>query len=255
VALRGGGDQEMLGPNYTEKGNTIINNREMLAKQIEWLSDRDEENGGRKLRDNKEGLRDINYLRKVQWRLFGIRVEREDFHDLGTERRRREGGDKKLKMTIPQFNELLLKQSKPIVLQRDSNRFPVPVQAAAAGKQKPSIVIKQTVKQIQGASGKRRNKKVRFNNNAVLKKLKKQYSDAKKRIHKELVTKKKLEYESRNKDIKLLPAHQRKAARKKVRDELTKKMKGLKSLLLPISRLKQPGEVEAAIKSTKKLKW
>jgi hypothetical protein len=151
---------------------------------------------------------------------------------------------------------MLLKQSKPpIVLQRDSNRFPVPVPSAAGRKQPSGITIKQTVKQVQAASGKRRNKKVKFNNKAVLKKLKTQYSTAKKRIQKELVTKKKLEYESRNKDIKLLPAHQRKAARKKVRDELTKKMKGLKSLLLPLSRLKQPADVESAINSTKKIKW
>ena len=69
------------------------------------------------------------------------------------------------------------------------------------------------------------------------------------------MTKRKLDYEKQNTSIKKLPAKQRKDARKKVRAALTKKMKQLKSALLPLSRLKKPGDVEQAIKSLKKIKW
>jgi uncharacterized protein YfaQ (DUF2300 family) len=89
----------------------------------------------------------------------------------------------------------------------------------------------------------------------VIAKLKKQYTAAKKQLHKELATKRKLDYEKQNTSIKRLPTKQRKEARKKLRSVLTKKMKQLKSALLPLSRLKNPGDVEQAIKSMKKIKW
>ena len=85
--------------------------------------------------------------------------------------------------------------------------------------------------------------------------MKKEYTQAKKQLHKELMTKKKLDYEKQNDIIKKLPAKQRKGARVKLRATLSKKMKALKAALLPLSRLKKPSDIEAAIKSLKKIKW
>ena len=158
-------------------------------------------------------------------------------------------------MSIGQFHDAMVRQQTPVIIQSGQSgviQVPVP---AAQGTQKPTIVIKQTVKQIQNTRGRARDKKVRFNNKGVIAKLKKQYTAAKKQLHKELATKRKLDYEKQNTSIKLLPTKQRKDARRKLRDGLTKKMKQLKSALLPVSRLKNPGEVEQAIKSLKKIKW
>jgi thioredoxin-like negative regulator of GroEL len=146
----------------------------------------------------------------------------------------------------------------PIVFQTGQQRGllqPQAAQVGQVGKAKPQIVIKQTVKQIQQSKGRRRDKKVRFANKNVRSKLKKEYTQAKKQLHKELMTKKKLDYEKQNDIIKKLPAKQRKGARVKLRATLSKKMKALKSALLPLSRLKNPSDIEAAIKSLKKIKW
>jgi hypothetical protein len=234
----------------------------MIRDQIQWL----EANDG----EQKEGdwpeqqIRNIDYLKS--------HLPGGGRRPAARGRRGRRGGQhlglgQQLgpRMNLGEFHDAMLRQQQmqqpvqpppPVILQGQSAVVPVPVPVGAAtGKQIPTIVIKQTVKQIQATRGRVRDKKVRFNNKGVIAKLKKQYAAAKKQLYKELTTKRKLEYEKHNKRIKQLPSKERKNARKKIRAGLAKKMKQLKSALLPVSRLKKSGEVEQAIKSLKKVKW
>jgi hypothetical protein len=264
LRLRGGG-QEEIGPNSGRAFNVILNSTQFMQDQIQWLNQHPEET------DTGQNVRNPSYLRS-RLPVGDIPAEqhepdrsapgtglqpRELFQDLGVGRRQRQ------QFNVGEFHDAMVRQGQeqqaptPIVLQTGQQRglLQAPQVGQVVGKAKPQIVIKQTVKQIQQSKGRRRDKKVRFANKNVRSKLKKEYTQAKKQLHKELMTKKKLDYEKQNDIIKKLPAKQRKGARVKLRATLSKKMKALKSALLPLSRLKNPSDIEAAIKSLKKIKW
>jgi hypothetical protein len=256
VAIRGGGyETETHGPNHGQTQLQILYNKDKLTAQLNWLAHHkgEERRGSGSIRDSDfliERLEELEELEKTG-------IKRED-GSLYVSRRKRS--------QVKEVHDLLLarqlqpQRQAPVIIPSSGGTslipFPVPTAASAQvpQKSKPGIVVKQIVKQTQKLD-RARTKKVRFNNKAVIGKLKKQYTAAKTLLQKELMKKKKLEYEAHNNRIKKLPAHKRKAARKKVRVELAKKMKQLKTVVLPLSRLKNTQDIESAIKSLKKIKW
>jgi hypothetical protein len=117
-------------------------------------------------------------------------------------------------------------------------------------KQKPQIVVKQTVKQVQGPDKPKRKKR-----KAGIGKSRKEYNAIKKEVKSRLTAQKKVTFEKHNARIKKLPAKERAAARKKLRAELKARHSRLVKQLKTGKSLKTLDAITAAIRVAKKLKW
>jgi hypothetical protein len=120
---------------------------------------------------------------------------------------------------------------------------------------KPSIIVKQTVKQVQSAQNKKRNATVRKTNRTSLAAARKKYTTAKRELTKKIRASKKAEYMQENAKIKSLPAKQRKAARKRVQAVLKTKLQKLLTLMKPSSFYKKIAHVQTGIATLRKIKW
>ena len=113
------------------------------------------------------------------------------------------------------------------------------------------IIIKQTVKQTINEK-KRRKKSARKGDDVAAKR--KEYNTLKKEIKKRFLELKKLAYQSESGKIKGLKAADRKAARAKLKKDLTGKLRALVAKM-PAATKKTFGELESLISGIKKLKW
>ena len=126
---------------------------------------------------------------------------------------------------------------------------------AAQKKEGPTkIVIKQTVKQIQGADTKRRKKRVTKGNAQALKKKRKEYASVKKAVKKALLVGKKAQYAEDNAHIKTMKRGERVAARKKLKQALKSRM------ILLLKQLPGSGRLDftdlaALISKIRRVKW
>jgi hypothetical protein len=137
--------------------------------------------------------------------------------------------------------------------------YPVPVPSlgasAVATKAKdeiPKIYIKNIAKAVANE------KKVRFKKTSEPKTkkraLKKQYTSLKAETRKRIKSGKKAHYTRENAKIKKLPVKQRKAARSKLKAELSKREKALLKSLPPAGKMKL-ADLRRLISKTKLLKW
>jgi transketolase len=125
--------------------------------------------------------------------------------------------------------------------------------AAVPVKAKPGIVIKQIVKQEVGTR-KARKKRVSKSNKQSLKHRKAEYSTLKKSLRKRLMAQKKSAYSAQAARIKALPAKERTAARKALKQQL-KKAHDEKLKQLPALGKRKYNDIVALINKLKKLKW
>jgi hypothetical protein len=117
-------------------------------------------------------------------------------------------------------------------------------------KQKPQIVVKQTVKQVQGPDKPKRRKR-----KAGVGKSRKEYNAIKKEVKSRLTAQKNVTFEKHNARIKKLPAKERAAARKKLRAELKARHSRLVKQLRTGKSLKTIDAITAAIRVAKRIKW
>ena len=154
-------------------------------------------------------------------------------------------------------------QAQPQVVQQPHQgiiNYPVPVGLGAGGgggvakvkDEVPKIYIKNVAKAIANE------KKVRFKkvSGSKVKKrqLRKQYTSLKTETRKRIKAGKKAHYSRENDKIKKLPVKQRKAARAKLKAELSKREKTLLKSLPPASKMKV-ADLRKLISRTKQLKW
>ena len=127
----------------------------------------------------------------------------------------------------------------------------------SAGKDKAKehakIIIKQTVKQVQGVR-KARTKRVSANEKSVIRKKKAEYAALKRAVKKRLKESKNNAYTVENEKIKSLPAKSRKAARAKLKSEHKAKMSALIKKLPGVGK-KNQNELTTLMKQIIKLKW
>ena len=128
--------------------------------------------------------------------------------------------------------------------------------AAGVGKkeEKPRIVIKQTVKQIQGVEKKRRKKTVSASNRQALNSKKSEYLTLKKAVKKALTAGKQAQYTRENAKIKQMKRSLRVAARKKLRESLKAKHGQLVKQLPSTGRMSYK-DVVSLINKIKRIKW
>ena len=115
------------------------------------------------------------------------------------------------------------------------------------------IVIKQQVKQVVNEK-KRRKKASSRADKSSLRNKRKEYNDLKKAIKKRFAELKKSEFKSGSSDIKKLKPSERKAARARLRKDLTTKLRALVAKM-PTSSKKSASELDSLISSIRKLKW
>lgn len=149
------------------------------------------------------------------------------------------------KMTLALLSSMIQKQPQVIpVATQPSGAVQIPMRPRVPEKQKPQIVVKQTVKQVQGPDKPKRKKR-----KPGIGKSRKEYNALKREVKSRLTAQKKVTFEKHNARIKKLPAKERAAAELKARhSRLVKQMKTGKSL-------KTLDAIAAAIRVAKKLKW
>jgi len=140
-----------------------------------------------------------------------------------------------------------------------SSGAPVVVHSGAAGgrpqaQQQPSIVVKQTVKQIVGGEVTKRRKAVKHETKRTLTTRKKEYNSLKKSVKASLQRAKKENYKRGDAEIKSMPKGDRVAARKRLRADLKKKHSVLLKQLPATGRLTL-ADISALINKIKRIKW
>jgi hypothetical protein len=146
-----------------------------------------------------------------------------------------------------------LDQIRPSAL-LDRPRVPLRTTLDAA-KAKPSIVVKQIVKQEQIQKNIKRAKAVKRKNKESITAIRKKYTAAKKAVAKTLREAKKAAYTRENASIKKLPTKNRKIARSKKQAELKSKLQKLLKQMKPGTSYKKIDHVLAAIAALRKIKW
>jgi hypothetical protein len=158
------------------------------------------------------------------------------------------------KLSLAILSSMLQKQPQVIpVATQSSGVVQVPYRQRIPEKpekQRPQIVVKQTVKQVQGPDKPKRKKR-----KPGVGKSRKEYNAIKKEVKSRLTAQKKVTFEKHNARIKKLPAKERAAARKKLRAELKARHSRLVKQLRTGKSLKTMDAITAAIRVAKKLKW
>jgi hypothetical protein len=132
--------------------------------------------------------------------------------------------------------------------------FPVPIPIPIPGggtttdekKEKPGIVIKQTVKQVVGKEEKRKRKR---KIPSKITALRKEYNGTKKQVIRKLRDAKSALLKTRLSDAKSV------AARKAVRKELSERLKKLLADIKPTKNYTNEGDLRQAIRVVRRLKW
>jgi hypothetical protein len=142
----------------------------------------------------------------------------------------------------------------PVIIGATQPSQPVIVGTGAGDSQKrvreqAKIVIKQQVNQNINS---RKQRKKRSVGSIVAKK--KEYTALKKEIKKRLTTQKKEALKTALLGVNKLPVKERAAARKRIRKELSDKLKSLTKQIPPLSKKKYQ-EVVALIKKIQSIKW
>ena len=147
----------------------------------------------------------------------------------------------------PQIHTLPQRPSGPVVVTGTGGGAP-------AAKARPSIIVKQTVKQIQAKDNAVRKKRVTRATKQSRKKKLMEYNALKAKMKKSIMAGKKAHYSLENTRIKKLPSKERVAERKKIKSELQKRKNDLLKQMPAGGRLSRE-DLISLISTVKKIKW